>query len=205
MPTKKSAAAKASTVDETDQLAEAADAGWGEEPSGADSNSEPENTGDSLPDRLEGEELLAFYASQKAAGRTHQEIAYNAGYITITKDGHERVLMARFNESFLEAQGVEVGAGRPSGVGRSREGATRARVSGQGILLVSQLATRALQALPGAVFTVEYPTGDATGPGAQILLTLTDQIDPVIERKSKRGQAAGAEEQPGTPLLDQTA
>lgn len=204
MPTKKSAAAQDATVDETDQLAESADAGWEEEPSGADSNSKPENS-DSLPDRLEGEELLAFYNEQKAAGRTHQEIAHNAGYITITKDGHERVLMARFNESFLEAQGVEVGAGRPSGVGRSREGATRARVSGQGILLVSQLATRALQALPGAVFTVEYPTGDATGPGAQILLTLTDQIDPVIERKSKRGQAAGAEEQPGAPLLDQTA
>ena len=142
------------------------------------------------PVRLVGPELLAFYNEQKVLGRTHAEIAFDAGYYTVTKNGQERVMQAQFNEAFLEAQGIETG-GRSSGTGRSHAGLSRARVSGQGILLVSQLATRNVGAEPGAVFEVSYP-GDG-----QILLSPTGEVKPVVPRK--KGQQ---EEEPGTPLFD---
>ena len=154
-------------------------------------NSEASETEEAeLPARLTGPELVAFYAEKKAAGRTHSEIAFAAGYYTITKSGQERTMMARFNEAYLEAQGIETG-GREVGPGRSHAGETKARVSGQGILLVSQLATRKVGAKEGEVFEVSYP-----GDGA-ILLTPTGVVKPVQPRKAKV-----TDEQPGTPLLD---
>lgn len=141
------------------------------------------------PVRLVGEELLAFYNEKKAAGRTHSEIAYDAGYYTVTKSGQERVMQAQFNEAFLEAQGIETGS-RSSNPGRSHAGLTKARVSGQGILLVSQLATRNVGAEPGHIFEVSYP-GDG-----QILLSPTGEVKPVVPRKK------GEQEEPGTPLFD---
>jgi hypothetical protein len=142
--------------------------------------------------RISGSDLLEFYATRKAAGRTHAQIAYDAGYYTITKAGHERVMQAQFNEAYLAAQGVEIGDGS-SGPGRSHAGLSKARVSGQGILLVSQLATRHVGAKPGDVYSVSYPGG------GQILLMPTDEVKPVVHRKNK-----STEEQPDTPLLDQT-
>lgn len=141
------------------------------------------------PTRLTGDELLAFYAQKKEAGRTHAEIAYDAGYYSVTANGQERVALAKFNEAYLEAQGIETG-GKASGGGRNHAGFSKARVSGQGILLVSQLATRHVGADPGTVFTVTFPE-----PG-KILLEMTDEIKPVIPRKRS------TDEQPGTPLLD---
>lgn len=99
-------------------------------------------------------------------------------------------MQAQFNEAFLEAQGIETG-GRSSGLGRSHAGLTRARVSGQGILLVSQLATRNVGAEPGHIFEVSYP-GDG-----QILLSPTDEVKPVVPRKKGK-----QEEEPGVPLID---
>jgi hypothetical protein len=146
--------------------------------------------------RLSGQELLDFYAAKKEEGFTHADIAYKAGYYTVTKTKQERIMSAQFNEAMLLAQGIEIG-GKPASAGRSHAGMSKARVSGQGILLVSQLATRSIGAQPGAVFSVEYPTGGLVGPGAQILLTLTDEFKPVVTRKPKEL------EEPGTPLLDQ--
>lgn len=139
--------------------------------------------------RLVGAELLDFHSEQKAAGRTHTEIAFDAGYQTITKTGQERVMVAQFNKALLEAQGIETGSG-PTGPGRSHAGETKARVSGQGILLVSQLATRKIGAQVGEVFDVSYPEGGG------ILLMPTGVVEPVRPRKSE------PVEQPGTPLLD---
>lgn len=147
----------------------------------------------SEPVRLTGQELLSFYEEKQQTGRTHAEIAYDAGYYTVTKAGQERVTMAKFNAAMLEAKGVNTG-GKFSGGGRSHAGLTRARVSGQGILLVSQLATRHVGAEPGAVFEVSYP-GEGT-----IVLTPTGEVKPVVPRK---GNSEG--EEPGTPLLDQAA
>lgn len=149
-----------------------------------------------IPGRLIGQELLDFYAAKKEEGFTHADIAYKAGYYTVTKTKQERIMSAQFNEAMLLAQGIEIG-GKPASAGRSHAGMSKARVSGQGILLVSQLATRMVGAQPGAVFCVEYPTGGLAGPGAQILLTLTDEFKPVVTRKPKEL------EEPGTPLLDQ--
>lgn len=149
--------------------------------------SEPEQ-----PVRLTGQELLDFYNAKKEAGLAHAEIAFDAGYYTVTKTGQERVMMAQFNAAMLEAQGMEVGA-KSSGPGRSHAGLTKARVSGQGILLVSQLATRNVGAVAGSIFEVSYP-----GNG-EILLSPTGEIKPVVPRKGKSA------EEPGTPLLDQAA
>jgi hypothetical protein len=138
--------------------------------------------------RLTGAELLAFHGEQKAAGRLHTEIAFDAGYRTITKTGQERVMIAQFNKALLEAQGIETGGG-PTGSGRSHAGETKARVSGQGILLVSQLATRKIGAQVGEVFDVSYPEDGG------ILLMPTGVVEPVRPRKG------GPAEEPGTPLL----
>lgn len=185
MPTKTKAAPAADEIMEDaaeEQDFEIQDADYEER--SAEDAPDPEQ-----PVRLVGQELLDFYNEKKAAGRTHAQIAYDAGYYTVTKTGQERVMAAQFNEAFLEAQGIETG-GRSAGAGRSHAGLTRARVSGQGILLVSQLATRHVGAVEGAVFEVSYP-GDG-----QILLTPTGEIKPVVARKPK------TEEEPGTPLLD---
>jgi hypothetical protein len=144
----------------------------------------------SEPVQLTGEELLAFYNEKQQAGRSHVEIAYDAGYYTVTKAGQERVTKAKFNAALLEAKGVDTGD-KSAGCGRSHAGLTKARVSGQGILLVSQLATRNVGAEPGAVFEVIYP-GDG-----QILLAPTGEVKPVVPRKGKSA------EEPGAPLFDQ--
>ncbi len=144
------------------------------------------------PGRLTGEELLAFYDEKQQAGRRHAEIAYDAGYYTVTKTGQERVTMAQFNAALLKAKGVDTGD-KSAGGGRSHAGLTKARVSGQGILLVSQLATRNVGAVEGSIFEVSYP-GDG-----QILLTPTGEVKPVVPRKGKSA------EEPGAPLLDQAA
>lgn len=159
---------------------------------GASEEPETDSPEPELPERITGPELLEFYAAKKEAGLNHAQIAYAAGYYTITKTGQERVMQAQFNEAYLSAQGIETG-GESASSGRSHAGLSKARVSGQGILLVSQLATRHVGALPGYVFEVSYP-----GNG-QILLTPTGDVKPVIPRKAKTF------EKPGTPLLDQAA
>jgi hypothetical protein len=158
----------------------------------------PEAPEASGPCRITGQALLDFYNARKAAGHGHADIAHDAGYYTLTKTGQARVMTAQFNQAFLEAQGVDVG-GKTTAAERTHAGLTKARVSGQGILLVSQLATRNVGALEGAVFSVEYPQGNLKGVGAQILLTLTDEVKPVVTRKRESA------EEPGTPLLNQAA
>lgn len=168
-----------------------------QEPS-EDEESEDEEEG---PVQLTGARLLEFYDAKRAQGCNHARIAFLAGYYSKTKTGSERVLKAQFNQRLLEAQGVDTGGGTGSGkgTGGGNAGLTRARVSGTGILLVSQLAARRVGAEPGYVFSVEYPQGDLEGPGAQILLTLTDEFKEVVPR-GPRGATA---EQPGTPLPGQ--
>lgn len=135
-------------------------------------------------EQLTGAELMAFYQQKLQEGCSHDEIAFKAGYYSITKTGQERVLGSRFSEALLEAQGFPVGKKRSPGGGRSHAGLTRARVSGSGILLVSQLATRNVGAEPGAVFSVEYPAD------GQILLTMTGEVKPVVRRKVIEGEEA---------------
>lgn len=202
MPTKKASAVE-EVVEEQEFLDEAESFDEVEFPDEAEDEPEDELESESedeteasvqdesdAPVRLTGQELLDFYADRKSAGYGHAEIAFDAGYYTVTKNNQERVMMAQFNQAYLEAQGVETG-GKSTGTGRSHAGLTRARVSGQGILLVSQLATRHVGAVEGSVFEVSYP-----GDGA-ILLSPTGEIKPVVPRKSKESA-----EQPGTPLLD---
>jgi hypothetical protein len=139
--------------------------------------------------RLTGAELLAFYKEKTAAGRSYPQIAFDAGYRTITKTGQERAMKTQFANAMLQAQGIDTGTS-PTGSGGSHAGETRARVTGQGQLLVSQLAARKIGAQAGEVFEVSYPS-DRT-----ILLTPTGIVEPVRPRKGE------SIEQPGTPLLD---
>lgn len=140
---------------------------------------------------LVGEALLAFFNSNRESLPV-SEIARQAGYVTLaTRNGatQERVMMSRFNAALLFAQGIDTGTGS-SGTGRSHAGKTQARISGSGILLVSQLATREVGGSPGDVYSVTYP-----GNG-QILLTPTGENRPVEPRNKSTA------EEPGTPLLD---
>lgn len=197
MPTKTKAATAVAEPAEFDTTEEAVEnlGDWedetdteepAEEPTESETTENAEAPQADAPVRLIGQELLDFYNEKKAAGRTHSQIAYDAGYYTVTKSGQERVMQAQFNEAFLKAQGVDTGD-NSSGPGRSHAGLSKARVSGQGILLVSQLATRHIGAQPGDVFEVSYP-GDG-----KILLSPTDEVKPVMRRKPK------ATEEPGTP------
>ena len=139
--------------------------------------------------RLTGAELLDFYNEKTAAGRSYADIAFGAGYRKVTKTGQERVMKSQFANALLQAQGIDTGTSS-TGSGGSHAGETRARVTGQGQLLVSQLAARKIGAQAGEVFEVSYP-GDRT-----ILLTPTGIVEPVRPRKGE------TIEQPGTPLLD---
>lgn len=179
------AACEVPALDEQDESRDDEDST--EEAEEDDSTDESEGGDSVAPERLTGQALLDFYAEKKAAGQTHAQIAWAAGYYTVTKTKQERVMQAQFNEAMLEAQGIETG-GKPA-AGRAHAGLTKARVSGQGILLVSQLATRHVGAQPGTVFSVEYPA-----PGL-ILLTMTDEFKPVVARKASTEEA-------GTSLLD---
>jgi hypothetical protein len=148
-----------------------------------------------LPVRLVGQELLDFYNAKKAEGWSHETIGFNAGYVSITKTKQERFQAAAFNKEYLKAQGtIQEGESSPGG-GRSHAGETRARVTGQGVLLVSQLAVNRVGAVAGEVFAVEYPAD------GQILLTSTGVVEAVIPR----GKRVASAEQAGTPLLDQAA
>jgi hypothetical protein len=142
--------------------------------------------------RLVGAELLAFYSAKEKKGLAYSEIAFEAGYRTVTKNGQERAMRSQFANAMLQAQGIDTGS-QATGTGRAHDGESLARVSGQGQLLVSQLAMRKVGAEAGAVFSVSYP-----GEGA-ILLSPTGENRPVVARKKK----ADTSEQPGTPLLDQ--
>lgn len=140
---------------------------------------------------LVGEALLTFFNSNRES-LPASEIARQAGYVTLaTRNGvtQERVMMSRFNAALLFAQGIDTGTGNP-GTGRSHAGKTQARISGSGILLVSQLATREVEGRPGDVYSVTYPGG------GQILLTPTGENRPVEPRNKS------AIEEPGTPLFD---
>lgn len=198
MPTKTKAAA--TPVEEAPEMEEqietAADAesfGDGEPETDAGACAMPETE---LPTRLTGDALLLFFNEQREAGVEYDKIARSAGYYTVTKDGNERIARAQFNAALLEAQGIETGSKPASSGGRGRGSINRARVSSQGILLVSQLAVAHVGAERGAIFEVSYP-GDGS-----ILLSPTGEIKPVVPRE-KRKEAA--EEEPGTPLLDQAA
>ena len=138
--------------------------------------------------RLVGAELLAFYNEKTAAGRSYLDIAFGAGYRKVTKTGQKRAMKSQFANALLQAQGIDTGTS-PTGSGGSHAGETRARVTGQGQLLVSQLAARKIGAQAGEVFEVSYP-----GDGC-ILLTPTGIVEPVRPRKGE------TIEQPGTPLL----
>jgi hypothetical protein len=147
-----------------------------------------------LPARLVGQELLDFYNAKKAEGWSHETIGFNAGYVSITKTKQERFQAAAFNKEYLKAQGTIQEGESTSGGGRSHAGETRARVTGQGVLLVSQLAVNRVGAANGEVFAVSYPAD------GQILLTTTGVVEAVIPRGKR-----AAPEQAGTPLLDQTS
>lgn len=155
-----------------------------------DSAAEPD-PGEAGRAPLVGEALLAFFNFNRES-LPASEIARQAGYVTLaTRNGvtQERVMMSRFNAALLFAQGIDTGTGNP-GTGRSHAGKTQARISGSGILLVSQLATREVEGRPGDVYSVTYPGG------GQILLTPTGENRPV-EPRSK-----SVIEEPGTPLFN---
>lgn len=191
------------TIDETydETLPDLEDEGDEDEQASAcsfDPTDEDDEEGE--PERLTGQELLDFVAQEKEKGRTVVQMAFDAGYRMVTKDGSERTLKAQFSQALLAAQGLDFDGPGTGGGTRTRAGMKRAKANSQCLIQVSQVAARAIGVQPGSVLTIDFPTGDLVGPGAQILLTLTDEVIAITPRR--RGEAP---EEPGAPLLDQTA
>jgi hypothetical protein len=188
MPTKTKSPVMEPPVIEDEQLEpEAPELGGHEEAFGEGEADEEDGT----VAMLTGAELLELHAAKVAEGMALKDIAYQAGYFGITKDGKTRIALNAFKDALLEANGISVAKKKSvMGRGRGSAGLTRARVSGAGVLLVSNMAVAHVGAEVGSIFQVSFP-----GEG-QILLTATGEIVPV----SPRGK--GSEEEPGTPLLD---
>jgi hypothetical protein len=183
---------------EYEDSAEEASLAGDEGDSEAEADDSEESDGVEQPERKTGEDLLAFAQKLKSEGRSLGDIAYAAGYYSVNAEGKERVLKSQLNQALLAAQGFLPGS-ETAGKASQHRGRERARVVGTGMLQVSQLACRQIGAEPGRVFSVEYPTGEFVGPGAQILLTMTEEVDEIRSRRRK-GEPV---EESGTPLLDQ--
>lgn len=62
---------------------------------------------------LDGDELIAFVRENEAS--TQAELARGAGYTRVTKSGKEQVLVKRFINALLAAQGMPITTGKAPG------------------------------------------------------------------------------------------
>ena len=83
------------------------------------------------------------------------DMAKACGYISVKKDGGERINFTAFYEALLNAKGVDLGGGS-AGVGKGgRKLSYKAVVQGNGNLLVGKAYTAMLDLQPGDEFTIK--------------------------------------------------
>jgi hypothetical protein len=103
---------------------------------------------------LSGTELLAKVKELGDAPKS--ELVRECGYVSIKKDGGERLNFTAFYEALLEAKGLSFGEG--SGKGRGKGGRSlsyTARVQFNGNLLVGKAYTAMLDLQPGDEFEIK--------------------------------------------------
>jgi len=103
---------------------------------------------------LTGSELISKLKELGDASKS--DLVRAAGFVSIKKDGSERLNFTAFYEALLEAKGVSLGDG--SGKGRGKGGRTLsyvATVQGNGNLLVGKAYTALLGLEPGDEFEIK--------------------------------------------------
>ena len=101
---------------------------------------------------LTGTELLDKVKEVGDVSKT--ELAKACGYVISKKDGSEQVKFTQFYEALLEAKGVSLGGS--SGIGKGgRKLSYKAKVQGNGNLLVGMAYTAMLDLKPGDKFTIK--------------------------------------------------
>ena len=101
---------------------------------------------------LTGSELLTKVKELGDAGKS--EIVRACGYVSIKKDGAERLNFTAFYEALLDAKGVELGASSKLGKA-GRKLSYVATVQGNGNLLVGKAYTAILDLHPGDEFEIK--------------------------------------------------
>jgi hypothetical protein len=103
---------------------------------------------------LTGSDLLAKVKELGDASRS--ELVRECGYVSIKKDGGERLNFTAFYEALLEAKGMSLGAGSGSGRGKPGRGLSYvAKVQFNGNLLVGKAYTAQLGLEPGDEFEIK--------------------------------------------------
>ena len=102
---------------------------------------------------LTGADLLAKV--KELGDVSKSDMAKACGYISVKKDGGERINFTAFYEALLNAKGVDLGGGS-AGVGKGgRKLSYKAVVQGNGNLLVGKAYTAMLDLQPGDEFTIK--------------------------------------------------
>jgi hypothetical protein len=128
--------------------------------------------------KLTGAELLSLVKEMGDASKS--DLVRAAGYVSIKKDGTERLNFTAFYEALLEAKGIDFGA--PVKVGDGRRGralsyATKVQFNGN--LLVGNAYTAQLGLQPGDQFQIKL------GKNGNISLIPTHQPENVAEQHSE--------------------
>ena len=101
---------------------------------------------------LTGPDLIKLVKDNPELNRT--QLAKAAGYVRLTDDGKEQVLVQRFYDALLTAQGLPIKKGTP-GAGVGKKAQHKTTVHKTGILLVGKVYTDEFGAEPGDVFGIE--------------------------------------------------
>lgn len=99
---------------------------------------------------LTGSELLAF-VKEREDTHTRTQIAREAGYVRITEKGKTQVMMKAFNDSLLQATGVNLRVGKGPGRGPQFE----TSVHKSGVILLGKVYTEKFDLRPGDVLGIE--------------------------------------------------
>ena len=102
---------------------------------------------------LSGAELIQFVKSNPDLNRS--QLAKGAGYIRVTEEGKEQVLVQKFYDSLLAAQGMPIKKGTPGGTSPGKKAKHETTVHKTGILLVGAVYTAEFGAEPGDTFGIE--------------------------------------------------
>jgi hypothetical protein len=98
---------------------------------------------------LTGKELLDRVKELSNLSKT--EMVRACGYASTGKNGKVRTNFTAFYEALLEAKGLSFGEDRPT---RGRQASYRARIQGNGNLMIGATYTRELDLEPGTEFEI---------------------------------------------------
>lgn len=102
---------------------------------------------------LTGEKLLAKV--HELEGLSKEEKAKQCGYVTVTKNGQERVNMMKFYNALMEAKGIELEGNGEAPRRGGKPASYRISVQSNGNLLIGAAYTKRLELQPGDEFQIQ--------------------------------------------------